>query len=91
MFGGEAGTGTPYHAEVIGTNHAPFYDCIVREIQAGTDADLTVADNAPVLDLIDLHHFEETMNVGGKLLCWELGTNSYVGIQYFGRSTIGLP
>lgn len=87
---GAAESGKPFAGTVLGVNNAPFYDCLVQEILDGNQTDLVISDSAPVLDLIDLQHSEKTLTSGDKILCWRSGTHSFIGVQYFGRSTIGL-
>lgn len=72
------------------------YNCKVEKYNRTTEVLETIHTTKEVTDLIDASHVEETLLVGDEIIAWKISLSSdstpeYFGIQYFGRSTIGLP
>lgn len=91
---------TDLHIAIMVSTVSPspygIYLCSITKYNLRNETEAVVTASGQVTDLIDNFHGENTLLVGDKIICWKISddddpTPLWVGVQYFGRSTIGLP
>jgi hypothetical protein len=89
-------SGSFFLGKVTSTTGAPNYPATIEWYNPQTEALENYLIGQVVTDLADSLHDDDTLAVDDKILCWRVSgaedpTPTWVGVQIFGRSTIGTP